>query len=187
MDTIHVVESVMVITFCIRLSSLCSSLPLSSTSIFLNILCSPKPLVFFMGVSFNPKVFLSDKDLKGANFVDLELGFLVPNEGCQSFIHLFKLKHLTVQEHHQQQDNKDRHQEQQNQHQRNSIIVSTKLVCPITFKLDIPSSYMGSGNEDDDGYTTPTSSDNKIPVIPECPGVPKKTKPKPASKRKACR
>ncbi|WVZ01384.1 hypothetical protein V8G54_027453 [Vigna mungo] len=146
-----------------------------------------------MGVSSNPKVFLSDKDLKGANFVDPELGLLVPNEGCQTFIqedhhHLFKLKHLSVQERHQQQqDNKDRHQEQQNQHHRNSIIVITKPVCPITFKLDIPSSYVGSENEDDDGYTTPTSSDKKIPVIPECPGAPKKTKQKPASKRKACR
>ncbi|WVZ20844.1 hypothetical protein V8G54_008166 [Vigna mungo] len=126
-DTIHVVESkpakpygdyflrqIVKLSYYVNYFSLCSSLPLSSTSIFLNILCSPKPLVFFMGVSSNPKVFLSDKDLKGANFVDPELGLLVPNEGCQIFIqedhHLFKLKHLSVQERHQQQqDNKDRH------------------------------------------------------------------------------
>ncbi|QCE09233.1 hypothetical protein DEO72_LG10g452 [Vigna unguiculata] len=133
-----------------------------------------------MGVSPNPKVFLSDKDLIGANIVDPELG-------CQAFIqedhHLFKLKHLSVQERHQ--DNKDRHQE--HQHQRNSIIVITKPVCPITLKLDIPSSYVGSENEDDDGYATPTSSEKKIPAIPECPGAPKKTKAKPAAKRKAFR
>ncbi|CAJ1955738.1 unnamed protein product [Sphenostylis stenocarpa] len=127
-----------------------------------------------MGVSSNPKIFLSDKDLKGPNLVDPELALFIQEDR-----HLVKLKHLSLQETLQKED--------QNQH--NNIIV-TKPVCPITLKLDIPSSYVGSENDDDsfdDGYTTPTSSDNKIPLILQCPGAPKKTKPKPATKRKACR
>ncbi|KAK7335769.1 hypothetical protein VNO80_27799 [Phaseolus coccineus] len=136
-----------------------------------------------MGVSSNPKVFLSDKDIKGPNILDPELGLLLHNQGCQAFIqedhHLIRLKQLSVQERDQrEEDNKDHHQEEQRQQQRNNIVVTT-------LKLEIPSSYVGSENEDD-GYSTPTSSDNKIPAILECPGAPEKSKPKAATKRKAC-
>ena len=79
-------------------------------------------------------------------------------------------------------------EEEEEKQQRNSnIILTTKPVCPINLKLEIPSSsYVGSEN-DDDGLKTPTSSDHKIPVILECPGAPKKTKSKPDTKRKECR
>jgi len=137
---------------------------------------------FFMGVSSNPKIFLSDKDIIGANVFDPEVGLLVHDQGFQTFIqedhHLIKLKQLSVQE----QDNEDHHQEEQRQQQRNV----TKPVRPITLELEIPSPYVGSETEDD-GYTTPTSSDNKIPAILACPGAPQKIKPKAAAKRKACR
>ncbi|CAA2974248.1 cyclin-dependent protein kinase inhibitor SMR3-like [Olea europaea var. sylvestris] len=39
--------------------------------------------------------------------------------------------------------------------------------------------------EDDDGFKTPTSSDNKIPVMTQCPPAPKKIRPEPSMKRKA--
>ncbi|KAL9322870.1 hypothetical protein ACSQ67_010923 [Phaseolus vulgaris] len=137
-----------------------------------------------MGVASNPKVFLSDKDIKGPNILDPELGLLLHNQGCQAFIqedhHLIKLKQLSVQERDQrEEDNKDHNQEEQKQQQRNNILVTN------TLKLEILSSYVASDNEDD-GYATPTSSDKKVPAILECPGAPKKSKAKAAMKRKAC-
>ncbi|KAL2332127.1 hypothetical protein Fmac_019708 [Flemingia macrophylla] len=140
----------------------------------------------FMGLSSNSKVFLSDKDLKGSNNMDPEMGLLVRpsieihNQEFQSLIRedhhdqLIRLKQLSVQErdHHH-----DQHQEEQ-QKQRNAI----------SLKIEIPS-HVGSKNDDstNEGLKTPTSSDHKIPVILECPGAPRKAKTKPATKRKACR
>ncbi|XWS55669.1 hypothetical protein CRYUN_Cryun09bG0020900 [Craigia yunnanensis] len=39
--------------------------------------------------------------------------------------------------------------------------------------------------DDDDGFKTPTSLDQKIPVIKQCPPAPRKPKPLPSNKRKA--
>ncbi|CAI9760754.1 unnamed protein product [Fraxinus pennsylvanica] len=39
--------------------------------------------------------------------------------------------------------------------------------------------------EDDDGFKTPTSLDNKIPVMTQCPPAPKKIRSEPSLKRKA--
>lgn len=134
----------------------------------------------FMGVSSNSKVFLSDKDLKG---VINNMDPLVHKEGCQTLIQedhqLIRLKQLSVQQ--------EEEEEEEKQQRNSNIILTTKPVCPINLKLEIPSSsYVGSEN-DDDGLKTPTSSDHKIPVILECPGAPKKTKSKPDTKRKECR
>ncbi|KAG4961348.1 hypothetical protein AAZX31_13G317000 [Glycine max] len=135
----------------------------------------------FMGVSSNSKVFLSDKDLKG---VINNMDPLVHKEGCQTLIQedhqLIRLKQLSVQQ--------EEEEEEEKQQRNSNIILTTKPVCPINLKLEIPSSsYVGSEN-DDDGLKTPTSSDHKIPVILECPCAPKKTKSKPAgTKRKSCR
>lgn len=103
---------------------------------------------------------------------------------------LIRLKQLSVQE--QEVDDKDhhrRHQEEQKQH--NNFIVTNVSVSPLNLKIEIPSNVRSDQNDVDDcsneGFKTPTSSDHKIPVILECPGAPKKTKPKPDTKRKACR
>ncbi|TKY48426.1 Cyclin-dependent protein kinase inhibitor SMR3 [Spatholobus suberectus] len=151
-----------------------------------------------MGVSSNSKVFLSDKDLKGGNNMDPEVGLLVRpalekiHKGeCQTSTQedhqLVRLKQLSVQERDQQKGDKDHHQEEQKQ--RSDITVSKPVsVSPLNLKIEIPS-YLGSENDDssNDGFKTPTSSDHKIPVILECPGAPRKTKSGPATKRKACR
>lgn len=115
--------------------------------------------------------------------MDQEVGLLVrPNtmekihkEECQTLTQqdhhqLIRLQHLSVQE---QEDNKDhRHHEEQ-------------VTKPLNLKIEIPSK---DDDEDymNEGLKTPTSSDHKIPMILECPGAPKKTKTRPATKRKAC-
>ncbi|KAK8662825.1 hypothetical protein V6N13_024712 [Hibiscus sabdariffa] len=39
-------------------------------------------------------------------------------------------------------------------------------------------------SHDDDGFKTPTSLDHKIPVMKQCPPLPRKPKPPPSNKRK---
>ncbi|XP_020224661.1 uncharacterized protein LOC109806611 [Cajanus cajan] len=138
-----------------------------------------------MGVSSNSKVFLSDKG--ASNNMDQEMSLLVrpaveiQHQEFQSLVQedhqLVRLKQLSVQE----RDHHHHHHHQEERNQRNAI----------SLKIEIPS-HVGSKNDDDDdssneGFKTPTSSDHKIPAILECPGAPKKTKPRAATKRKACR
>lgn len=86
---------------------------------------------------------------------------------------------LSVQERDREEDNKE-HQD----------IISVPLALPPlkNLKLEIPSyeEVVGSENVDEsnEGFKTPTSSDQKIPVFLECPGPPRKRKSRPAKKRR---
>lgn len=55
-------------------------------------------------------------------------------------------------------------------------------------KLEIkipPPKEIKSQEEEEDGFRTPTSLDQKIPLILKCPPAPRKPKPNPSTKRKA--
>ncbi|KAL2481542.1 Uncharacterized protein Adt_34508 [Abeliophyllum distichum] len=64
-------------------------------------------------------------------------------------------------------------------------------ICEITSVSFIESKIPCLGEsevaENDDGFRTPTSLDQKIPVMTQCPPAPKKTRPEPSMKRKASR
>ncbi|KAK7272073.1 hypothetical protein RJT34_28455 [Clitoria ternatea] len=119
-----------------------------------------------MGMSSNSKVFNMDPELGLSVRSTME----IHKEECQISTRdqdqnhqLMKLKQLTVQE----RDHKE------------------EPLPPFTLKVEIPSTH---DDDSEEGFKTPTSSDHKIPAILECPGAPKKTKSRPATKRKAsCR
>ncbi|XVF55291.1 hypothetical protein PTKIN_Ptkin06aG0025100 [Pterospermum kingtungense] len=52
-------------------------------------------------------------------------------------------------------------------------------------KKKISLGEFGATDDDDDGFKTPTSLDQKIPVMKQCPPAPRKPKPTPSNKRKA--
>lgn len=128
----------------------------------------------------NSSVFVSDKDLNYSNMDQDEFGLLLrpameihKEEYCQI---------STLEERDQDEDNKE--------HQ---AIISVALAPPPmkNLKLEIPSyeEVVGSENVDEsiEGLKTPTSLDQKFPVILECPGAPRKRKSRPAKKPRTCR
>ena len=139
----------------------------------------------FMGVPSNSSIFVSDKDLNG-NMDPSEFGLLlrpsaeIHKEECQTSTpedhNLIRPKSPSVQERDKEEDRK-----------QCNVILSSVPVTPLkNLKLEIPS-YEVLEKEDDsnEGFKTPTSLDHKIKNL-ECPGAPRKTKSRPAKKRKAC-
>ncbi|GKA35846.1 cyclin-dependent protein kinase inhibitor SMR3-like protein [Tanacetum coccineum] len=77
----------------------------------------------------------------------------------------------------EQPNNALKHQEQTNQHQENQ---HNEKISSLTIEL---SSNINDVNEDDEP-TTPTSSDQKIPIITTCPPAPRKSRSVPMNNKR---
>lgn len=126
-----------------------------------------------MGVITNSPVFISDKDSTKPNneeFGVRAIKFHNEEQDSSSKTSISegnkKLSDSVQLECEQDQENKP----------RRSLIKS--------FNIIVAESNNGDGDDDEDGFKTPTSFDHKIPPMLECPGAPRKKVTKPA-KRKA--
>ena len=85
----------------------------------------------------------------------------------------------------------DPKQEERQRCREEDLEKKISLPAGASLEIRIPSrkdvEVEGDDNPNDDGFKTPTSSDHRIPVILQCPPAPRKPKPVPSKKRKACR
>ncbi|KAJ9178276.1 hypothetical protein P3X46_010173 [Hevea brasiliensis] len=136
----------------------------------------------FMGVS-NPEMFLSENDLNS-----MEFNFLVrPALEFEDEYRIAPLLdgddrddlHLNSKEEEEvEEDEEERKREEHKEEDKCKLLVST-------LKIKLPSLGEFKIEEDlDDGFKTPTSLDQKIPVILPCPPAPRKPKSLPSNKRK---
>ncbi|OAY37816.1 cyclin-dependent protein kinase inhibitor SMR10 [Manihot esculenta] len=140
----------------------------------------------FIGVS-NPEMFLSEKDLNSMEFNFLvrpalefedhecDIARLREGDDDQDELHLNNPK--------EEEKEGERKREEHKEGDQCKLLVSTlkiKLPSLGEFKLE-------EDVDEDDGFKTPTSLDNKIPVVLPCPPAPRKPKSLPSNKRKSHR
>ncbi|XP_040994037.1 cyclin-dependent protein kinase inhibitor SMR3-like isoform X1 [Juglans microcarpa x Juglans regia] len=122
----------------------------------------------FMGVSDSQMLF-SDKDLNAMKLNFLAKPTLEFQDQCPtapSEDHGLIKKPEVKEKEDQEQD----HEEKEDKCNI-SVLSSLRLKIP-------PPGEFRNVEDDDDGFKTPTSLDNKIPVVLQCPPAPRKPKPR---------
>nr|DAD25849.1 TPA_asm: hypothetical protein HUJ06_027317 [Nelumbo nucifera] len=82
--------------------------------------------------------------------------------------------------HRQGEQNEQRQQQHDEKEDKDQSVASSE-----DLKLPLLGEGEFTGDDDDDGFRTPTSLDHKIPVILQCPPAPRKIISIPSKKRKA--
>ncbi|KAG6629214.1 cyclin-dependent protein kinase inhibitor SMR12-like [Carya illinoinensis] len=122
----------------------------------------------FIGVS-DSQMLLSDKDLNAMKLNFLAKPTLEFQDQCPtapSEDHGLLKKSEVKEKEDQEQD----HEEKEDKC-KISVLSSLRLKIP-------PPGEFSDVEDDDDGFKTPTSLDNKIPVVLQCPHAPRKLKPR---------
>lgn len=82
-----------------------------------------------------------------------------------------------IQEKHQEHE---REEEEQEEEEKSEILVSS-----LRLKMPSRGETKKDEEEEEDGFRTPTSLDQRIPLISQCPPAPRKPKSIPSRKRKS--
>ncbi|KDP44228.1 hypothetical protein JCGZ_05695 [Jatropha curcas] len=133
-----------------------------------------------MGVS-NSEMLISEKDLNSMEFNFLVRPSLEFEEKCE----IASSQDCINDDGNDLELNpKEREQEQEKEEEEEKDRKCKLLVSAL--KIELPSlEEVKINQDDDDGFKTPTSLDQKIPIILPCPPAPRKPKSLPTNKRKS--
>ncbi|XP_050213026.1 cyclin-dependent protein kinase inhibitor SMR14 [Mercurialis annua] len=142
----------------------------------------------FMGVS-NSDMLLSEKDLNSMEFNFIVRPALEFEDECD----------IAPEELHEEDDDdeeedlqarerqqrKENHQEEKDNNNNNNNDKCKFLISSLNLKLPSLEEFKIQEQDVDAGFKTPTSLNQKIPVIRSCPPAPRKPKSLPSNKRKS--